>query len=130
MYQNGNVLAATAKFGVFNYWQKLLELVKQLEPQLKLDSLLFEQAATVWEQYPVPDIAAIKPWCRAFCDRRAVFSNHAVSRQEFEQGLGKFMTELIKQTKTTELNAEMRYWFKLAAFTLRRREIELGGRMQ
>jgi CRISPR-associated protein Cmr2 len=130
MYQNGNVLATTAKFGVFNYWQKLLEIVKQLEPQLKLDPLLFEQAATAWEQHPAPSIAAIKPWCRAFCDRRAVFGDDTISRQKFEQGLGEFMTELIKYTQTSELNAEMKNWFKLAAFTIRRREITLGEKVQ
>ena len=130
MYQNGNILASTAKFAVFNYWQKLLEIVKQLEPKLKLNALLFEQAATVWEQHPVPNIAALKPWCRAFCDRRTIFGDDTISRQKFEEALGEFMTELIKQTKTSELNAEMRNWFKLVAFTLRRREIKLGDKVQ
>lgn len=130
MYQNGNILSSTSKFAVFNYWQKLLGIVKQLEPKLKLNALLFEQGATVWEQHPVPDIAAIKPWCRAFCDRRTVFGDDTISRQKFEEALGEFMTELIKQTQISELNAQMKNWFKLAAFTLRYREIELGDELQ
>jgi CRISPR-associated protein Cmr2 len=130
MYQNGNVMSSTAKFIVFNYWQKLLQIVKELAPKLKLNILLFEQAAMVWEQHPVLNITAIKPWCRAFCERRAVFGDDLVSRQRFEQVLGDFMTALIKHTQSTELDAEMKNWFKLAAFTLRRREIELGGEMQ
>ncbi len=130
MYQNGNILASTAKFAVFNHWQKLLEIVKQLEPKLKLDPLVFEQAAIVWEQHSVPNIAAIKPWCRAFCDRRAVFGDDVDSRQQFEQILVEFMTELIKHTSADKLDTEMKNWLKLAAFTLRRREIKLGAEVQ
>jgi CRISPR-associated protein len=130
MYQNGTILASTAKFAVFNHWQKLLQIVKRLEHKLKLDPLVFEQAATAWEQHPVPNIAAIKPWCRAFCNRRAVFGDDIVIQRRFEEVLGDFMTELIKQTQTSELNAEMRNWFKLAAFTLRCREIKLGVEIQ
>jgi CRISPR-associated protein len=126
MYQNGNILASTAKFEVFNYWRQLLEIVKKLEPKLKLDSILFEQAATVWAQHPAPNIAAIKPWCRAFCDRRAVFGDDIDSRQKFEHVLVEFMTELIEHTHKTELDAEMKNWLKLAAFNLHRRKIELG----
>ena len=126
MYQNGNIMAATAKFAVFNCWQQLLEIVKQLKPNLKLDAVLFEQAATVWDQHSVPNIAAIKPWCRAFCDRRAVFGDDTTSRQKFEQVLIQFMTELIKHTHPAAINVEMKNWLKLAAFTLRRREIKLG----
>jgi CRISPR-associated protein Cmr2 len=138
MYQNGNIMSSTAKFTVFNYWKKLLEIVEKLAPKLKLNALLFEQAATVWIQHPAPNIAAIKPWCRAFCDwalptlceRRAVFGDDFDSRQKFERVLVEFMTELIKHTQTAELDAEMKNWLKLAAFTLRRREIELGGEVQ
>lgn len=127
IYQNGNILSATAKFTVFNYWRKLLATVNQMAPKLQLDALLFEQAATAWEQHSVPNIAAVKPWCRAFCARRAVFEQNTDSRQNFEQVLGEFMTELINNTQSAELDAEMRDWFKLAAFTLRRRKIELRG---
>jgi CRISPR-associated protein Cmr2 len=127
MYQNGNILSATAKFRVFNYWQKLLEIVKQLKAKLKLDVLWFEQALIMWEQHSVPNIAAIKPWCQALCDRRSVFGDDMDSRQKFERVLVEFMTELIKHTPVTELDAEMKNWFKLAAFNLRHREIKLGG---
>jgi CRISPR-associated protein Cmr2 len=130
MYQNGNIMSSTAKFTVFNYWRKLLEVVDKLASQLKLDALLFEQAAIVWEQHPARSIAAIKPWCQALCDRRAVFVNDIDSRQRFEQVLVRFMTELIKYTQTAELDTEMKNWLKLAAFTLRRREIELEGEVQ
>ena len=127
MYQNGSILSSTAKFTVFNYWRKLLEIVNELASKLQLDALLFEQAAIVWEQHPVPNIAAIKPWCRAFCDRRAVFSDDTDSRQRFEPVLAEFMTELIKHTQTAALDTEMNNWLKLAAFTLQRRQIKLGG---
>jgi CRISPR-associated protein len=130
IYQNGNILASTAKFTVFNHWQKLLEIVHKLASKLKLDALLFEQAATGWEQHSVPNIAAIKPWCRAFCDRRAVFGDDIDSRQQFEQVLVEFMTELIKHTHANELDTEMKNWLKLAAFTLRRRDIKLGAEVQ
>jgi CRISPR-associated protein Cmr2 len=130
MYQNGNILTSTAKFKVFNYWQQLLGIVKELELKSKVDSTLFEQVAIAWAQHPAPNIAAIKPWCRAFCDRRAVFGDDTDSRQRFEQVLVVFMTELIKHTQTAELDTEMNNWLKLAAFTLRRREIALGGEVQ
>ena len=55
MYQNGNILSSTSKFKVFDRWRQLLETSEKLE----LDSLLFEQAATVWEQHPAPNITAI-----------------------------------------------------------------------
>jgi CRISPR-associated protein Cmr2 len=130
IYQNGTILSSTAKFTVFDYWRKLLGIVDELAPEIKLDALLFEQAAIVWEQHPVPNIAAIQPWCRSFCERRAVLGDDINSRQKFEQVLGEFMIELIKHTQSVELDREMNNWFKLAAFTLRRREIELGGKVQ
>ncbi len=130
IYQNGHILSSTAKFVVFNYWRKLLEIVEELEPKLKLAALLFEQAATVWTQHSAPNITAIKPWCRAFCDRQAIFGEDIDSRQKFEEVLGEFMIELIKHTQATELDTEMKNWLKLAAFTLRHREIELGGKVQ
>ncbi len=122
MYQNGNILSSTSKFEVFDYWQRLLEISENL----KLDALLFEQAATVWEKHPVPDLTAIDPWCRAFCDRRESLKNDKDISDRFREGLVNFLTKLRQYTQPTELDAEVKNWLKLAAFTLRRRHIELG----
>jgi CRISPR-associated protein Cmr2 len=122
MYQNGNILSSTAKFQVFDYWRQLLATGEKLG----LDSLLFEQAATVWEQYPAPNITAIEPWCRAFCDRREALSKDENIRQEFHAALVNFITKIVQYSRATETDSELKNWLKLAAFTLRRREIVLG----
>jgi CRISPR-associated protein Cmr2 len=123
MYQNGNILASTSKFKVFKCWRKLLEISKKLE----LDALLFEQVATVWAQHPAPDLTAIDPWCRAFCDRREALKNDKEISQIFRDALVNFLTKLMQYTQPAELDAEVKNWLKLAAFTVRRRHIELGG---
>jgi CRISPR-associated protein Cmr2 len=122
MYQNGNILSSTSKFKVFDYWRQLLEISEKL----KLDSLLFEQAATVWEQHPATDLTAIDPWCRAFCDRREALKNDPAISKIFRGTLVSFLTKLMQYTQPTELDGEVQNWLKLAAFTLRRRHIELG----
>jgi CRISPR-associated protein Cmr2 len=122
MYQNGNILSSTAKFQVFDYWRKLLEIGEKLG----LDALLFEQAATVWEQHPAPNLTAIDPWCRAFCDRREALSDDKELNKKFSEALVNFLTRLMQYTQASELDLEVKNWLKLAAFTLRRRKIELG----
>jgi CRISPR-associated protein Cmr2 len=122
MYQNGNILSSTAKFQVFDYWRKLLEI----SDKLGLDALLFEQAATVWEQHPAPNINAIDPWCRAFCARREALSDDKELNKKFSEALVNFLTRLMQYTQASELDLEVKNWLKLAAFTLRRRKIELG----
>ncbi len=44
---------------------------------------MFEQAATVWEQHPVPVNEAIDDWCVAFCDRREKL-NKSISNGLFQ----------------------------------------------
>ncbi len=121
MYQNGNILSSTSKFKVFECWKQLLKMSEIL----KLDSLLFEQAATVWGQHPAPNLTAIDPWCRAFCDRREALKNNEEIRKNFHDSLVNFLTKLMQYTQRTELDLEVKNWLKLAAFTLRRRHIEL-----
>jgi CRISPR-associated protein Cmr2 len=121
MYQNGNILSSTDKFKVFDCWRQLLKTSEKLN----LDALLFEQAATVWEQHPAPDLTAIAPWCRAFCDRREALKNDEEISKIFRDTLVNFLTKLMQYTQLTELDAEVKNWLKLAAFTVRRRHIEL-----
>jgi CRISPR-associated protein Cmr2 len=123
MYQNGNILSSISKFEVFNCWRQLLIMSKEL----KLDYTLFEQAAIVWEQHPAPDLTAIEPWCRAFCDQREALKNDKEISKTFSDTLVDFLTKLMQGTQATELDVEVKNWLKLAAFTLRRRHIELEG---
>jgi CRISPR-associated protein Cmr2 len=60
LYGNGNILQATAKFEAFAKWRVLLSCLPGIEPAL------FEQAAQLWEQHPVPIEGAIKSWTQAF----------------------------------------------------------------
>jgi CRISPR-associated protein Cmr2 len=129
LYGNGNILKATAKFEAFKMWQALLDL--NLEPAL------FEQAAQIWEQHPVPGDTAILAWTKAFSDRRDVFKSdrclsraedkHLDSKQEFIITLSTWLTEMWKTNSKSTRDAEIVYWLKLAAFVLRKREIKLGG---
>ena len=131
LYGNGNILKATAKFNVFNQWRHLIESFSTLEPAL------FEQAATLLSQHPIPLKDAIDVWCQAFCDRRDIFANNNNSSQKglFYNALKDFLTMVWDHTGTgRELNAEkqaerdqdMQTWLKLAAFVLRKRKINLG----
>ena len=126
IYQNGNIASSTAKFEVFNSWRQLLETTQKLSETVKLDAAIFEQAATVWQQHPAPSRSAIAPWCRAFCSRREAFGNDDPSRELFQQALAKFIGCLSDRTLPAERDDEIANWLKLAAFTLRRRQIELS----
>jgi CRISPR-associated protein Cmr2 len=123
LYGNGNILKATAKFEVFNEWRSLLTLNPTPDPAL------FEQAAQVWEQHPVPVPEAIGVWANAFCDRRDVFSNKPEAKQLFHDQLTQFLNSLWVSTEddVKVRNAEVNNWLKLAAFVLRKREIKIGG---
>ncbi len=131
MYQNGNILSSTSKFEVFNYWRELIDESKKLGI---IDPILFEQAATVWAQHPAPNLDAlaepplcgIDPWCRAFCMRREVFGDDEDNRSKFQGYLSNFIKKLSDYTLPHELDREVMNWLKLAAFTVRRREITLG----
>jgi len=115
IYGNGNMLRATCKFDTFRQWQALLSLPK-LEPAL------FEQAATVWEQHPVPIYEAIDAWCIAFCDRREKLTDN---KDDFQAALANFFKDLWTTTEAKDRDREIQNWLKLAAFTLRKREIKI-----
>lgn len=124
LYGNGNILKATAKFETFDTWRSLLKAIPELEPSL------FEQAAEAWKQhpvpYPVPSNAAIQAWVQAFCSRREVLKTDD-DVETFGQALGTFLTTLWENTEPGDRDQEIGYWLKLAAFILRKRDIQLGG---
>ena len=119
LYGNGNVLKATAKFDAFNQWRNLLVAIPDLEPAL------FEQAAEIWKQHPVPVELAIALWVQAFCARRDALSKE--DAESFGNALHTFLKELWETTDETDRDEEVSNWLKLAAFVLRKREIKLGG---
>jgi CRISPR-associated protein Cmr2 len=144
LYGNGNVLKATAKFEAFDLWRKLLIL--DLDPE-KLPAL-FEQAAQVWAQHPVPKDTAISAWVSAFSDRRDVFKDSCLRlnstpltasrsdkssdndqnpKQEFIDHMSEWLTKMCETNDRSSRDDEIGYWLKLAAFVLRKREIKLGG---
>jgi len=118
IYGNGNMLRATCKFDTFRQWQALLSLPK-LEPAL------FEQAATVWEQHPVPIYEAIDAWCIAFCDRREKLTDNTAIKDIFQAAIANFLKDLWTTTVEKDRDREIQNWLKLAAFTLRKREIKI-----
>jgi CRISPR-associated protein Cmr2 len=138
LYGNGNILKATAKFEAFDLWRRLMDL--------GLDPALFEQAAQVWAQHPVPKDAAIVAWTNAFSDRRDVFKDYDLSeavgiaatfaedkkrdlKQEFVATMGNWLTEMWKTNDESTRDGEIGHWLKLAAFVLRKRDISIktGG---
>ncbi|MCT7980437.1 type III-B CRISPR-associated protein Cas10/Cmr2 [Laspinema olomoucense] len=130
LYGNGNILKATAKFEVFDKWRSLLDFPKLDGVNLDfpaLDSALFEQAAQVWSQHPVPCADAIVPWSIAFCSRREVFKGDDALKAKFQGTLSEFLTGLYQTTETQHQEAEVKNWLKLAAFVLRSRQIKVGG---
>ncbi|MFQ3680282.1 MAG: type III-B CRISPR-associated protein Cas10/Cmr2, partial [Pseudanabaenaceae cyanobacterium] len=116
IYGNGNILKATSKFDTFQKWRSLLA-IPNLEPAL------FEQAATVWEQHPVPMYEAINTWCTAFCDRREKLTEE--NRKTFQKSVIEFLKALWMTTQETERDREVQNWLKLAAFVLRKRKIQI-----
>ncbi|MEG4803592.1 type III-B CRISPR-associated protein Cas10/Cmr2 [Microcoleus sp. ARI1-B5] len=114
LYGNGNILKATCKFEVFRQWQLLTAIPD-------LDSAIFEQAATVWSQHPAPMSEAIAPWSQAFCSRREQLVDD--SDRLFQQKLSEFLQALWKTTVEDKLTQEIYNWLKLAAFVIRKRQI-------
>lgn len=114
LYSNGNILKATCKFKVFRQWQLLTDVPN-------LDSAIFEQAATVWNQHPAPMYEAIAPWSQAFCSRREHLVND--SKRQFQQHLAEFLQALWQTTLEEKLTQEIYNWLKLAAFVIRKRQI-------
>lgn len=124
LYGNGNVLTATAKFEAFDLWRGLLDL--DLEPAI------FERAAQVWAQHPVPSETAIGAWTNAFSERRDLFADdRAIEnrdiKQEFITRTIDWLTQMWKTNSESTRDDEIGYWLRLAAFVLRKREIKLGG---
>ncbi len=135
LYGNGNILNSTAKFDVFDQWKVLLNF-KQTHPQVDFDPALFEQAAELWNQHPVPFLqdsvdpfAAIAPWTQAFCERRELFKGEEKekAKQDFQQALANYLKALCLTTEEKDRDRQIQNWLKLAAFTLRNRDIKIGG---
>lgn len=135
LYGNGNQLQATGKFGgqnegnakdhlgMFAQWRSLL----QSDSSTSLEPALFEQAAQMWSQHPVPSVKAIAPWTQAFCSRREALQEDSL-KQTFQSNLAAFLTSLWETTMPAQRDLEVQNWLKLAAFMLRHRDITLPGR--
>jgi CRISPR-associated protein Cmr2 len=117
LYGNGNILKATAKFEAFDLWRRLLDL--------RLEPAMFEQAAQVWAQHPVPSDMAILAWANAFSDRRDAFAGKDEQKQQFINNLSNWLTEMWKTNDKSTRDDEIGYWLKLAAFVLRKRNITI-----
>jgi CRISPR-associated protein Cmr2 len=122
IYGNGNILKATAKFDVFNCWRELVEYAQQ---DNELDWSIFEQAAEIWLQHPAPQ-QAIEQWTQAFCKKRKVFEKNPESRDIFTIKLSDLLSKLFIYNLTDkQRDREIKNWLKLAAFTIRNRQIEI-----
>jgi CRISPR-associated protein Cmr2 len=121
IYSNGNILKATTKFDAFKQWQVLVDQHQDLE------DAIFEQAAIVWDKHPAPTMAAIEPWCRAFVERRQIFEGNDEPKEQFCSDLRQFIGIMHELNLPEDIDEQIRNWLKLAAFTIRRRKIELGG---
>ncbi len=121
IYSNGNMLKATTKFEAFKQWQILIDRHQDLE------DAIFEQAAIVWEKHPAPMLEAIEPWCRAFVERRQIFEGNDELKEQFCRDLQQFIDIMHKLNLPENIDEQIRNWLKLAAFTIRRRKIQLGG---
>lgn len=121
IYSNGNMLKATTKFEAFKQWQVLVDRHQDLE------DAIFEQAAIVWDKHPAPMLEAIEPWCRAFVERRQIFEGNDEPKEQFCRDLQQFIDIMHKLNLPENIDEQIRNWLKLAAFTIRRRKIQLGG---
>jgi CRISPR-associated protein Cmr2 len=130
LYGNGNILKATSQFDVFSQWKELLNFQQQ-HPEI--DPALFEQAAEVWRQHPVPIPEAIPAWTQAFCSRRDALSNKPELQTEFRDHLANLLGDLWLTAQHDSDNRKMaekrdrqiQAWLKLAAFVLRKRDIKI-----
>lgn len=132
LYGNGNILKSTGQFNVFNSWHKLI-IFQQENPDI--DPALFEQAAEVWSQHPVPMPEAISAWTQAFCNRRDAFTNNPTLQKTFRSHLADLLSDLwltaqhdtAQQKMAEKRDRQIQNWLKLAAFVLRKRKIQIGG---
>ncbi len=123
LYSNGNQLQSTAKFQAFDQWRQLLNTPVTPQQQASLPAL-FEQAAQIWSQFPAPE-EAVAPWTKAFSERRNIFKDNEQFKGEFQQRLIAFIQTLSQTTQEKQRDWEIQNWLKLAAFTLRRRQITI-----
>jgi CRISPR-associated protein Cmr2 len=121
IYSNGNMLKATTKFEAFKQWQLLVDRHQDLE------DAIFEQAAIVWENHPAPMLEAIGSWCQAFVERRQIFEGNDDAKEQFCSNLQQFINIMHQLNLEAEVDEQIRNWLKLAAFTIRRRKIQLRG---
>jgi CRISPR-associated protein Cmr2 len=124
IYSNGNMLKATAKFDAFRMWQELIDRNQDL------GDAIFEQAALLWDKHPAPTVDAIDSWCRAFVERRQVFEGDEERKNRktpFCHDLCQFIRIMHLLNLPDDLDEQIGNWLKLAAFTIRRRDIKLGG---
>ncbi len=115
LYANGNQLYCTCKFAVFRTWQALLQAYDK--------PALFEQAALLWAQHPIPEPNAVSLWVRAFVERRDIFQGSENQKALFTQALSTFLATL--WAHEAHLDQEAVHWLKLAAFVHRNRTIPL-----
>lgn len=123
LYGNGNQLKSTAKFQAFDQWRQLLNIPVTPQQQASLPAL-FEQTAQIWSQFPAPK-EAIAPWTKAFGERRDIFNGDEQFKRKFQQRLIEFIQTLSQNTQEKQRDLEIQNWLKLAAFTLRRRQITI-----
>ncbi|MFP4694430.1 MAG: type III-B CRISPR-associated protein Cas10/Cmr2 [Halothece sp.] len=119
LYGNGNILKATGKFAVFNCWQGLLEDYPTVE------SSFYEQAATLWQQHPIPYADAIPAWVTLLISRRDEFKQNETLRDSFQQSFTGFIETLWKHHPEASLEEAVTNWLKMAAFKARSRNIKL-----
>lgn len=117
LYGNGNQLQATSKFATYATWRSLVNAIPNLEPAL------FEQAAQMWEQHPIPSAAAIAPWTKAFCQRREALLDDTSA--QFQQALARYLTHMWQTNTAGDRDRAIQSWLKLAAFSLRQRDIKM-----
>jgi CRISPR-associated protein Cmr2 len=115
IYGNGNTLESTAKFDSFHKWQALINQ--------NVESSIFEQAANLWQQHPIPYKEAIHPWTNAFCGRREQLGEDKADK--FEEVLTKFLESIWETTLEKNRDIAAQNWLKLAAFTKRNRQIKI-----
>ena len=126
LYSNGNQLHATAKSQLLEPWQALISF-QSTHPEVGFDPALFEQAAELIRQHPIPEKEAIAPWVRGFCSRRDIFKNTDTGHQakdDFTTALIHLIECLWDTAPEKIQERELGNWLKLAAFTLRKRNIK------
>ncbi len=117
LYGNGNRLECTGHFQAFDQWRALLR--RASEPS---EPALFEQAAQLWQDHPIPTTEAIEDWVRIFCHRRDYFQGDQGARDEFSAALVDWLREFPLDPESPPIP-----WLKLAAFVLRKRDIKIAG---